>query len=38
MLIQMYCPCHMTSQPGSPNGKTAPAMLWLHEIKWTLPC
>jgi len=23
----------MTNQPGSPNGKTAPAMLWLHEAK-----
>jgi len=23
----------MTNQPGSPNGKIAPAMLWLHEAK-----
>jgi len=23
----------MTNQPGSPNGKTAPAMPWLHETK-----
>jgi len=24
---------HMTNQPGLPNGKRAPAMLWLHEAK-----
>jgi len=37
MLIQMYCPCHMTNQQDSPNGKIAPRMLLLHEAKLTLP-